>query len=387
MKKVLMINDYTTGGGAEIIFNQTIKLLEQKYSIEVYTGDYNNYNKKNPLSYIYNFFHKTHLSKHLYQFKPEIIHLHNYYHILSPSILVAIKEYKKKHSNVKVIYTAHDFHLCFPNSGYYFFKEKQLVKITQNNKYAIFNKIDHRGWFYSFLKLSQWYLAYKILNLTKTIDIIISPSVFLKNILNLELKQKKEIHLIRNPFEYKACDCIKKNNNNSPLKMVFVGRISFEKGIIEFIQALLSYKEKYVFDIIGTGDPTYISKINKIKNSNQVNLLGYKSREEILDILCNYDALVLPSLWYENFPTVILEASSKKINILTCNYGGMYELGQIVGNSYFFDINDTKSILEAVTTCHSSIYNFSKINNHFFDSISEESYKRQISNLYESKLL
>ncbi len=384
MKKILFINDFGRGGGAEVIFNQTINVLKDNFICKKYVGCDDVVKPDNIFEYIFSFEHKKKVRTILFEFRPEIIHIHNYYHVLSPSILLAILEYKRD-NKVLVVHTAHDFHLCFPNSGFHYFKNKKLINlqaIPSTFETAVLD-IDHRGYIYGFIKKIQWFFAYKVLNLHKVIDEIISPSNFLKQYLDMRFRKMIPVTLIRNPFELQTLNRMKKITESNTIRMVFVGRVSFEKGLDEFLRALIKYKKDFIFDIIGTGDESYIKKLqNLTKGYDNIRYLGYLERDEVLKILQNYDVLVLSSIWYENFPTVMLEGNSLGLRILTCSHGGMKELGEIIGNAYFFDIYNSGSILSAIEQCHLELSKSVTVNSVFFDSISESNYKKHLFSIY-----
>ncbi|GHU75068.1 hypothetical protein AGMMS49992_18280 [Clostridia bacterium] len=62
----------------------------------------------NTLSSIYSIESKNDFTKLLNSFNPDIVHLHNYNYQLTPSVISAIKEYRRKGNVIKIIYTAHD---------------------------------------------------------------------------------------------------------------------------------------------------------------------------------------------------------------------------------------------------------------------------------------
>lgn len=376
-----MVNDLEKEGGAEVMFNTTSKLLSTDFEVKKYSCSDKNRLSISPIDYIYNFKNYHAFHNMLIEFKPDIVHLHNYYHVLSPSILHSISNFKKKNKYVKIVYTAHDFHLCYPNSGYFFFRSKVLNKVNSDSDNYWFRKVDHRGWLFSTLKILQWVIAYKILALNRVIDVVISPSQFLKDELG-RVFPKIPLFLVRNPIdlEYKPQRDIFLSNQ---IRLVYVGRISFEKGILEFIEAMHGYGGNYSFDIIGTGPTEYVERVKmKAASNSNINYLGFKDRNELNALYMSYDALVLPSLWYENFPTVMLEAASMKLRILTCNYGGMLELGILLKNTYFFDIMNKQTVIDAVEKCFNELSVPFIENIDFMATLSENSYKTQISDIY-----
>jgi glycosyltransferase involved in cell wall biosynthesis len=356
MKKILFISDYLIAGGAENVLNITIDILKDKYDIALFYGSKEKKLPNNPFSYIYSLKFKYKLMNKLLDYKPDIIILFNYYHLLSPSILSAIRKYKEQ-NKVKVIMSVHDFHILAPNSGFYYYKwfSKKLITLNKNPslKDLILYKWDERGVIYSYLKVLQWIFNYKILKLQNVIDIFISPSEFLGFFLK---KEFKNVHIIRNPL-FKNNTSMKQKwhlkNTSKTIKLVYFGRISYEKGLYEFLMKMRNVKIDYTFTIIGNGNKDYISKLkNFIKQNSleqKIKFLGYKPYNELLKSIYNYDIFVLPSILCENAPLSLIEASISGLKLLTMNYGGMKEIAQICGNYYLLDKNyDVKNLENAL---------------------------------------
>lgn len=341
-KKILYINDYFIGGGAEKVFVDTYQLMEKYYDVDVFYATEKTTKPNNAIEYIYsnNYYHRLH--DKLIKFQPDVIHIHNYYHKLSPSILDAIKEYKKD-SLTKVCFTAHDFHLLAPNSGYTFFSwfnnKVKMVEKPVNTIELIFRKWDHRGTLYSLLKQIQWIFNYKLKHLDKVIDIYITPSNFLSSL--FQKKYEKPVYTIRNPIAFKAKNINSNKHLSQKKKLIFIGRLSSEKGLLKF---LLEFKDMFfqndlIFNIVGNG--AEFNSIRHFIESNKlegkVYLLGKKTHEETLKYLEDSHCLVLPSICYENAPLSLVEGAVFKNKLLTMDYGGMKEIAQICGNYMFIN--------------------------------------------------
>jgi len=348
-KKILFINDFKIGGGAEEVVSQTIEILQTSYQVKTFFGSTEALRPKSLQEYIYSRFFYTKLKNILNSYKPDVIFIANYYHLLSPSILQAIKEYKKD-LNVKVVMTTHDFHLLCPNSGFRYFSWisekfynfKKIPSIVD----ILTKKYDNRGLLYSVAKQLQWFIAYKILRLDGVIDTFISPSKFLASL----LKEKyKSVHLIRNPMPSLTSNKLNIHKQNpDKLNLVFIGRVSQEKGLYPFIKSLKHIDFNYSLTIIGDGD--FLSEMKKVVElehlSDKIKFKNKMTRGQVLQELELYDILVLPSLWYENAPLSLVEASLKGLGIITMDYGGMKEIAEICGNYYLLKENYS-NILEA----------------------------------------
>lgn len=162
-------------------------------------------------------------------------------------------------------------------------------------------------------------------------DVIISPSNFLRTtFINYGIKQ--EIQVIRNPANFKELKRDKTAVTSNEINIVYVGRLSPEKGILEFIDNL---NKKCTLDvnlhIYGKGDIE-----NEIESQKRTLRTGFKifnhgfiNSSFILDTISQYDIFVLPSLWYENAPLSIVEAGIAGLPVLVPNSGGLLEMAKL----------------------------------------------------------
>ncbi|WP_413732406.1 glycosyltransferase [Sodalis sp. RH20] len=347
--KILHIADSINGGGAEAVLRDTIKAANNLgFENKLFISN----GKTSPLSYIFSFNNFFKLYKNLSVIKPDIIHLQNYYHYLSPSILFAIKRYKKK-NNCKIIFTAHDYHLICPNSGFQHFRNHKRINMNEEVKEQnIFFRYDHRSISHSLLKILQFYINYKIFHLQEVIDVIISPSNYLiKLFRNYGIKQNT--YLIRNPIDFSSYIRNDKDNytyptaSNVTTKFVFMGRVTEEKGISAFIDLLNENSAgNYELHIFGEGEELHLLKEKGLRRGVKLFFHGFKKREELPTLITLYDIFVLPSLWVENAPLSIIESAKAGLPILVPEYGGMKEMAALTKYYAFFSYQNSDLIYE-----------------------------------------
>lgn len=344
--KVLIVNDHKFGGGTESVVSVQHQLFKDTITIDVLYGE-EVCPTVNVFSYIYSFAKKKLVYEKVIEGNYDIVHLHNYYHIYSPSILKALQKAKLKNRSLKVVYTAHDFHLVCPNSGYYYFKKGKITnfKIEDSWKRMMYKLVDKRSIIHDLLKKLQWINAYVLHDYKKVIDVITTPSYFLKDVLLAHYNLN--VQVIRNPMSLNNTKLNLDTNKDDILKIVFFGRLSIEKGLKEFISSLHQIQEiDFHFSIIGEGPQSDELKeyVNHLQLSTKVSFLGKMAREKLLPSLVNYDLFVLPSVWYENAPMSILEAAQANLLIATHDVGGMYEMVEAVGGGFYFKQENADSL-------------------------------------------
>lgn len=109
------------------------------------------------------------------------------------------------------------------------------------------------------------------------------------------------------------------------LRLLFVGRLSKQKNIVELLKALKITKRRATLDIIGDGEERQIvQKTIKKLGLKNVTMHGRLSREAVLPFYKTCHALIMPSL-YEAQPLVLLEAMAARIPIIGTNVIGVAE--------------------------------------------------------------
>lgn len=281
---------------------------------------------------------KIKLEKLIIDTKPDIAHLHIFQHQLSPSILDVLKKYK-----IPTVYTAHDLKMLCSNyvmmthgticekckGGHYIHCFKQKCVKNSVLKSGI-NAVE--GY------IHKWRKSYD------TIDVILTPSNFYKKkFIDFGVDKDKVIHLTN--FLDKEVPKV----NELPIKdsyFLYFGRLSVEKGVMTLVKAMEGTKE--MLYIVGNGPckeevEQYILE-NNIQN---VSVLGFKSGQELIDLVGNAKAVILPSEWYENGPYSAIEALQLGRPIIGSELGGIPEL--IDGNGIIFqhgDVNRLKEVIE-----------------------------------------
>jgi glycosyltransferase involved in cell wall biosynthesis len=247
--------------------------------------------------------------------RPDIVHVHNFAHQLSPSILDVFKKY-----DIPVVMTMHDYKLVC--ASYLLYDGQQPCRAcTGGSYYHCFQKKCVKGSrTKSFLNMIEMYLHHKVLHSYDIIDICISPSMFLKGMLQ-KMRFKKDVIVVPNFIG--SQEFVPEYTNKGYL--AYFGRLSGEKGLFTLLDAVKGLS--IGLHIIGSGpcERALKESAQRLRLSN-VQFLGYLTGKalykEIADALC----VVLPSEWYENNPRSILEAFAFGKPVIGAEIGGIPEL-------------------------------------------------------------
>jgi len=134
---------------------------------------------------------------------------------------------------------------------------------------------------------------------------------------------EKNTALVRNGIVLPAK--AEKNYDESKIcKFIFAARLTIEKGCEVLLAALKLLPANLVFEISIAGKGEYANKFIELSaNDSRIKYLGYISGDGKDVIFRKSDWLLIPSLWYENAPVVIVEAAAYNLGVIGSNIGAM----------------------------------------------------------------
>lgn len=145
------------------------------------------------------------------------------------------------------------------------------------------------------------------------------------------------------------------NNLNINFKILYVGRILYNKGVFDLIDAikiLNTSKNRFKFFIMGDFDeknPSGIKKIDffkSIKNIKNINYLSYN--KNISSFIYKYSSVIIPS-HHEGAPKIILEASASGRLIFASDIAGCRNLIKNNTNGILFKKSDPNNLAKNIT--------------------------------------
>ncbi len=175
-------------------------------------------------------------------------------------------------------------------------------------------------------------------------DKIISPSSWLlEEHLRRGFFEDKDTEI--RPLRVKTLDA-KENlsETKSEKNFLFVGQIEKHKGIIFLIKTFKLLEDSEArLRIIGDGND--LKEAKKIAGDDKRFIfLGRLSGDEVKEEMRKSSTLIVPSLCYENSPTVIYEANDLDLKVIAANIGGIPEI--IKENDLLFKAGDEKDLLD-----------------------------------------
>jgi glycosyltransferase involved in cell wall biosynthesis len=289
----------------------------------------------------------------VHQIKPDIVHHHNI-SLLGHPIL-------RKQGNYKSLHTTHDFWLICPTSGFLTYKgglcEKKSCALC-----AIIKR-----------KIPQiWRQSRNFKQAISNLDVIITPSVFFKKILQNNVANKIVSIPNFSPYPPKIIE-----KSDAKEFFLFAGTLERGKGIEHLISLIKNDKMQMKLFVAGTGSlKSEIEKtIEKHGLANKIVMLGWVDHARMYSLMQNANALIVPSTCFENSPLVALEALSVGTPVIASNNGGLPEILGKVNKALIF--NSRTELREIISKFSRSDFPSDRIKQVYADNFSPESHINQ----------
>ncbi len=267
---------------------------------------------------VYNTEAKHEMARLIADFKPDIIHAFAIYVELTPSILDAARE-----AGVPVVMSCNDYkHIC-PN--YKLYHHGKICEDCRGGKFysAIVNRCCHNSLVYSVASAVELYAHEAMNSYRKNVHTFLFASEFMARKTE-EFWQGKNFKsaILRNPFDAKKHKATSKLGDYA----LYFGRIIDEKGVDVLLEAAALAPEIPLV-VVGDGPDLASLKQHALdRGLRQVKFVGAKWGDELNEILAACRFVVVPSIWHENFPYVILQSFAMGKPVIGSDRGGIPEL-------------------------------------------------------------
>lgn len=293
------------------------------------------YSKLKGLFRIYSFEAKRKIGKLLDDFQPDVVHIHNIYHHISPSIL---KEIKKR--GIPVIMTIHDFNLICPDYSL-LCGGKRWDELEGNRfKYFIKNKCFKKSYLKSILAVLEFKFNKHFGFYEKYVDRFIVPSNFVKEIFEKEGIDPGKIDVVSH-FVYKdplTCAWPKDKELYRDRYVFYCGSISAEKGVDKLVDIFENIRGAKLY-LAGKIESGFV-----LPKKFKIKYLGFLDARQIEKYMGASLLVVLPSRLPETFGLTALEAASNGKPVICFDSGAFGEI--VVDNKTGFICADEKDMAE-----------------------------------------
>ncbi len=278
------------------------------------------------------------MKKAIARFSPDIVHVHNTFPLLSPSVFWAADK-----AGVPIVQTLHNYRLTCANA--LLLRQDQPCQECVGHfpwpglRHRCFgSSLPRTAAVTSMNVMHRWLGTYQ-----NKVHAFIALTPFSKEILTRAGLPRERIHLKPNfsPATVRL---------TSPRlrRFVFAGSIARFKGVHLLLEAWgrLASSGHQLF-MVGDGPDRAELELRFVAHEN-IKWCGNLPREKVLDVIAASRWLVQPSLAYENFPMSVLEALSLGTPVIVPNHGAFAAIVSVGMEGLLFSAGDSGSLSTAL---------------------------------------
>ena len=135
------------------------------------------------------------------------------------------------------------------------------------------------------------------------------------------------------------------------LQLLYVGQIEYHKGISILFDAIDRIASSD-FELHIAGSGSLLDSITaRARHCDRIHVYGRVEKERLRELYTMADITIVPSLCYENSPTVIFESFSFHVPVLASSIEGIAELIEEGKNGITFEAGNVAQLIERIQWC------------------------------------
>lgn len=360
-ERILFVhNSYQQKGGEDSVVDDEINLLRENghdvFEYRISNDKIKSMNKLDLLkTTIWSKYSTQDIKKITDNFSPDICHIHNTFPLISPSIYW---ELDKK--NIPIVQTLHNFRIACPQAM--FLREGKICE-------SCLGKIPLQGIVHGCYRdsitqtavLSSMLVTHRILGTWKNkVTSYIALNEFSKEkFISAGIPSEK--------IKIKPNFVIKTNQEQHDREdyFLYVGRLSKEKGISTLLEVFKNLPSKKLL-VAGDGPEKSI-----LMGHDNINCIGHVGKEQVINLLLKAKAIIIPSICYENFPKIVVEAMAYGTPIIASNIGSLAAIIEDNFNGFLFEPNNAESLIKKMDFINENKNARTKISRNALDTYKE----------------
>lgn len=263
--------------------------------------------------------------------RPDVVHVHSVYPMFSPSVLVACRR-----ANVPVVMTVHSHNLTCP-TWHHLYKGRICEDCLGGHEYRCVLKNCRNNILESSAYALRSSVARSFRLFHDNVDMLIVMTVFAKEKLLRAGFAEHQVAVVPNPAQAGTIDAIPFAGKY----VAFAGRVSEEKGVHTLLAAAARMPD-IIFKIAGDGP--VLSEMVAAAPRN-VEFLGRLGPDELREFYRRSRIFVVPSVWFEQFPVVVLEAMARGLPVVASKIGGLPEIIEEGVTGALFEPGEPESLI------------------------------------------
>lgn len=342
MKILIAHNSYQLSGGEDAVVDAEIVLLRSYgHEVAIYRRHNNELHQMSrqaaAASTVWSRRSASEVNSVCKIFRPDLIHVHNSFPLISPSIY-----WMAARNKIPVVQTLHNFRLLCPQAM--FLREGKVCEdcLGKLPWRAVTRKCYRESTLQSFVVFGMLAAHRSIGTYRHKVTRYIALNVFCRN------------KFIQGGLPAEQI-CIKPNfvASGEPADRgfrrggLFVGRLSTEKGLTVLMEALRTSRAADI-DVIGTGPLQPL-----VAEAFGAHYLGFMPMNEVLPRMSMAQFLIVPSIWYETFGLVVIEAFACGTPVIASRIGALEEIVQDGVTGLLFNSGDATDLAAKITWAES----------------------------------
>jgi len=188
---------------------------------------------------------------------------------------------------------------------------------------------------------------------TEDFAAVIAPSTLMRDFFVAQGAEPSRIHFVHYGTDVRP-GARATSRPEARLRLGFVGRPDRAKGIHVLCEAVRQLPRELDFAVaihsaIRDDGSNYAEQVRQmVAGDPRLRLMGPVSREGLPAALAEVDALVVPSIWYENSPIVITEALACGVPVVCSDSPGNADLVQDGVNGLMFKLGDASAMARCI---------------------------------------
>lgn len=257
------------------------------------------------------------LGRLLNSFRPDIVHLHGLDRI-GAEVLAVLRRLAPQ---ARIVLTLHDYQILCPNDGL-------MLTVGDGVRCRMAGSDRCRACYPAMPAAAHLLRKAHLMALLSLVDGFVAPSRFLAERFVEWGIDAGRITVLPNQVPRMAHP--PRIARQRPDRFAFFGTIAPHKGILPLLAAARLAGDGLALDLHGglghAGDGFRHDFARALEAAPNASHRGTYSREDLPALMAAADWLVMPSIWWENAPLVLLEARAAGLPVICSGIGGMAEM-------------------------------------------------------------
>ncbi|HEX4067071.1 MAG TPA: glycosyltransferase family 4 protein [Acidobacteriaceae bacterium] len=322
MRILILHNRYQQAGGEDAVVSAEATLLHAHgHTVSVFDENNDGIRRgidaaQTAIRCVWSFDAHRSIGQRIVDFRPDVVHIHNFFPRLSPSVHHACRQ-----AGIPVVQTLHNYRLLCPAAT--LLRDGKICESCVGKSFP-WSAVQHSCYHHSAAAsaaVANMLLFHRLCGTwSRTVTRFIALSQFARDKfisagLPADKMDVKPNFVVSDPGMSSADEGY----------ALFVGRLAPEKGIETLLEAWQHVGPGRVLRIVGDGPLAPAVRDAALRNSS-IEWLGRLDRPEVSRLMSAAAVLVFPSIWYEGFPMVIAEAFAAGLPVIGSCIGSIAEI-------------------------------------------------------------